>query len=397
MRNILYAGNRKQPAVALIENNRLLEYWPLPMDLDMEPEAVLLGRAGRVMKGLSALFVQLPGGVEGFLPFSQLRGQDTPRPGDSLLVQVKKAALANKAPYLTQDITLVGRDVVLLPMGEGGHASARADNRAQLAEVAEQLCPKGMGLILRSSAESAQLTDLEAQRDALLHQWEEIASLARQTTSPKALWPGVSPLTRLLRELKDWEVTTLRTDDPKALHGLSSLIPPGVQVVEDDQPFYAFDVEVQLLRAFKRRVYLPSGGTLVIDPCEAATVIDVNSAKDTRPGVDAALRVNLEAAEEIARLLRLRRVGGMVIIDMIDMKAQEHQELVISRLKEALAADPVKTEVLGFTRLGLLEMTRRRVAEPLPAERLCPPYALCEPAMLTSPDFFDHSWENMDA
>lgn len=397
MRNILYASRRKQPAVALVEDGRLVEYWPLPQDSSLEPEAVLLGRAGRVMKGLSALFVHLPDGSEGFLPFSQLRGHPVPQPGDSLIVQVKKAALDKKAPYLTQDITLVGRGLVLLPRGSGGHASARAQNRAGLAALAEALCPEGMGLILRSSAETACPEGLKKQRDALVARWKEICGLAEGKAGPLALWPGVSPLERLLRELPERPDAVIRTDDPKALQGLSELLSPGTQVLEDDQPFYVYDVDVQLLRALRRRVYLPSGGTLVIDPCEAATVIDVNSAQDTRPGEDAALRVNLEAAEEIARLLRLRRVGGMVLIDMIDMKTQAQKEQVVDRLNEALAKDPVKTEVMGYTRLGLLEMVRRRVAQPLQAQRLCQPGPRAEAAPPVDATFDDLYWENMDA
>jgi len=129
-------------------------------------------------------------------------------------------------------------------------------------------------------------------------------------------------------------------------------------------------VETQLKKALSRRVYLPSGGTLLLDPCEAGLVIDVNTAGDTARGGDPMLRANLEAAEEIARLLRLRRVGGIVLIDFIDMRGERHRDAVLARLKDALRDDRTATEVLGFTRLGLVEMTRRRTEAALPARKM---------------------------
>lgn len=359
MKQVLLRTKGAQPALALLEERRLVEYWALNEDLAFGAGAVYVGRAGRVMKGLNALFVSLAPGVEGFLPFDELVGP-RPAPGDSLLVQIKKPPQGGKAAYLSQDLALPGRLAMLLPFSKHAHASKRVADRKGLKQLAQRLCPADMGLVLRVHAQQASLPQIQAEIDSLLTAWRKLEHLAAQASAPALLQAAPGPLERLLRDEEPLPQLVL-ADDEKAL---ASLPLPG-RVAED--PFGLFGIEQQLKVALGRRVYLPSGGCLVLDPCEAALVIDVNTAQDSGKAGNLALRTNVEAAREIARLLRLRRTGGIILIDFIDMADQAQRDQVQKALEEALQADRITSEVLGFTRLGLVEMTRKRAELPLAA------------------------------
>ena len=365
MTQLIIQYHSGQPRAALLSDRRLVEYFELNEDPAQNPEAVLLGRAGRVMKNLKAMFVQLPGQQEGFLPFDEMPPGVKVNPGDALIVQIRKPARGEKAAFLTMDIGLAGRLVMLLPKSAASHVSKRAGDRGSLALLAEKLRPQGMGLVLRASAEGAAEADIACEVEKHLTVWREIESKARLIKAPALLFPAPGPIERLLRDAQSLPERVVTDDlERSAWFGLPQSF--------SDRPFALFQVEQQLQDARRRRVYLPSGGTLVLDPCEAATLIDVNTAKDTKKNGDAWLRANIEAAAEIARLLRLRRVGGIILIDFIDMREESQRETVLQAIREALLEDPVTSEVLGFTRLGLLEMTRRKADVPLPAQRLTP-------------------------
>ena len=365
MTQLIIQYHSGQPRAALLSDRRLVEYFELNEDPAQNPEAVLLGRAGRVMKNLKAMFVQLPGQQEGFLPFDEMPPGVKVNPGDALIVQIRKPARGEKAAFLTMDIGLAGRLVMLLPKSAASHVSKRAGDRGSLAPLAEKLRPQGMGLVLRASAEHAAEADIACEVEKHLTVWREIESKARLIKAPALLFPAPGPIERLMRDAQARPERAVTDDlERSAWFGLPQSF--------SDRPFALFQVEQLLKDARRRRVYLPSGGTLVLDPCEAATLIDVNTAKDTKKNGDAWLRANIEAAAEIARLLRLRRVGGIILIDFIDMREESQRETVLQAMREALREDPVTSEVLGFTRLGLLEMTRRKADVPLPAQRLTP-------------------------
>ena len=362
MKELLIHARGGMPALALLENRRLLEYASLQEDSALASGAVYLGRAGRVMKGLGAMFIRLASGVEGFLPFDELAGASRPAPGDSLIVQIKRPAQGGKSAYLTCDIALPGRGAMLLPRGNYAHVSRRARDPAALRALARRLCPPGMGLVLRARAEQLPLEELAVEIASQQAYWEELRS--RAGAAPMLLAPAPGALQRLLRDERV-PPDRIVTDDEQAAAGL------GLPVQLHPDPFSLYGVERQLRRALGRRVFLPSGGFLVLDQCEAALLIDVNSGSDSRRADDLTLRVNLEAAGEIARLLRLRRAGGIILIDFIDMPGQDQRDAVQAALAEALREDRVSSEVLGFTRLGLMEMTRRKAEAALevPLER----------------------------
>lgn len=363
MYELLIQTRNEVPAAALVQGRRLLEYLPLEEDSMGLSGGIFLGRVQRVMKGLKAVFVALPKGQEGFLPFAELPHPHKPAPGESLLVQIRRPAQGGKSAYLSCKIHLAGRLAVLQPQGEGLSISTRAKEREALRQAYAPLLAPGMGLILRSQASLFKAPAIQEEIKALLAQWEGLQAQAKAATAPQLLLPAPGPIQRLLRDLQG-PLNRVLTDDLGPVKGL------GLRTHLQEAPFALYSIQKQLHDALKRRVHLPSGGSLVLDPCEACLVIDVNSGADNRQRADLRLATNLEAAPEIARLLRLRRVGGMVLVDFIDMDSEQERAQVIAALEAAFALDRTKSEILGFTRLGLLEITRRRTDSPLPAQRL---------------------------
>lgn len=363
MKELLLRTKGDTPALALTKDRRLLEYWLLEEDLAFKAGAVYLGRAGRVMKSLQALFVTLAPGVEGFLPFDELAGAPRPEPGQALLVQVKKPPQGGKAAYLTCDIALPGRYAMLLPRGSHAAASKRVPDKQAMKQLARRLCPEGMGLVLRASAAAAEKEDIAAEIARLKTGWQDLLDRAGRAMAPALLTPAPGILARLMRDERVLPEQVI-TDDERAARGL------GLPTRVHPDPFGLYGVEQQLHQALRRVVRLPSGGQLVLDPCEAALMIDVNTAQDGKKAGDLMLRTNLEAANEIARLLRLRRAGGIILIDFIGMDTEARRAVVQSALEEALKEDRITSEVLGFTRLGLMEMTRKKAEPKLPAQRL---------------------------
>jgi Ribonuclease G/E len=360
---LLLSTRGDSPRAALVRDRKLLEILDLREDAACAAEAVHLGRAGRAMKSLGAVFVTLSGGREGFLPVSDMPEGFSPKGGDALPVQIRRPAAGGKAARLSMELTLSGRYAVLLYPGFAARASRRAEDPGALRKLAARLRPEGFGLVLRSNAEEAPEADVKSEVTGLKSRMEALLEQAKTASAPALLEGAPGPVHRLLRDLREPPARVVTDDEAAAA-------PYGLPAVSSPDPFGLYGVEAQLNKALARRVYLPTGGTLVLDPCEAGLVIDVNTAGDAATGGDPKLRTNLEAAAEIARLLRLRRAGGIVLIDFIDLKEERHREAVLARLREALRDDRAATEVLGFTRLGLVEMTRRRTEAALPAQRL---------------------------
>ncbi len=367
MTELVIQSRGDSPAAALVEEGRLMAYFPLGRQPDLSPEAILLGRAGRVIKNLEALFVSLPGEQSGYLPFHDIPGGELPRSGELLLVQVKKPPQGDKAASLTMDIGLPGRYALLLPRGRRAHASARlqGEDKKALTALAARLKPQDMGLVLRVTALGVPEAQVAADVQALLADWREIEEKVNSLNGPALVRPAPAPVLRILRE-EHRPPRRILTDDLKRAAGLS--IPVEVMA----EPFAHCNIAHQLRQAFARRLILPSGGSLVVDPCEAGTVMDVNTGTTSITGSDLILKTNLEAALEAARLMRVRNLGGIILIDLIDMKREEDRQRVEQTLREALARDPVKTVVHGFTQLGIMEVSRKKTSETLAAQGLVP-------------------------
>lgn len=363
-REILVHGG----AVAVTEDGRLCEYLTGAED-ETAPQTVLRGRVVRVVRGMDAAFVDIGGERNGFLPLKE-KGEgipDTPlREGDPVTVQVVREAHGEKGAFLTRDITLTGQNVVLLPCSRGVGASGKLDagTAARLRELGRRLADGRFGLVMRTAAAGSAEEDIARETEALAAVWDGIAAKAPVSPAPSVLLPPRSPLEALLDDLIPRGVDAVISDEPEVERAVAGRC-PFRQVAAD--PLRTAGVPAKLEEALRRRVWLKSGANLVIDECEALTVIDVNTAKNTgkRQAEQSLTRVNVEACAEIARQVRLRSLGGIIVIDMIDMIDQEHRGEVLQALRRAFENDRARTVIHGFTSLGLIEMTRRRTRKSL--------------------------------
>lgn len=367
MREIyIKAGHVRE--IALLEDGKLCEY--LRDDSAASTEAIYAGRVARIVPGMKAAFVDIGQEKNGFLPLEE-RSQTAAVPklqtGDTVLVQVKKEAQGTKGAFLTRDITLCGESVILMPMNRYVGASSRIEDEAErkvLISLGKQTANGAYGLIMRNAALNATEADIRAEVDELTLTWNSIMQIVPTAHVPSLVHQPRTQLDSLLDDYKHRGIDRIVTNDAALAKQLESIAP--VQMATDDLMHIA-RLDHQRDKALQRHVWLDSGASLVIDPCEAMTVIDVNTAKFTgkRDLVETILKTNLEACKEIARQVRLRNVAGIILIDMIDMEAEEHRQQVLDALREAFAADRVKTVIHGFTSLGLIEMTRKKSRVPL--------------------------------
>ena len=356
MIQLLWEKRKGLNEFALVSGGKLTDYRVFP-DEGVFPEQVYLARVDRIARGMDAAFLRLPGDIPGFLPLAEAK---EPLAGGQLVpVQVKKPPVGEKAAYLTQDISLAGRYLILLPMSSRAAVSSRVTDLKQkerLLEIARSLRPDGMGLILRRESAGAAHEQLTRELQRLSDLWDSLTGLLKKSAAPALLWNGRPPLERAL---EDWEQADQLTADDESLRAQCEGMPFQYHPV----PFSLFSVREQRSRLLARRVWLPSGGYLVVDPCEALTVIDVNTGKAPARGKDREelfLKTNLEAVRVIGRLLRVRGVGGIIVIDLIDMEREASRARVLEEMNLVVLTDPVKCVVHGFTSLGLLEMTRKK-------------------------------------
>ncbi len=356
---------------AVMKDGRLYAYHSSESGGGICEDQIYLAVVDRMAKGVNAAFVKLPHGDFGFLPYDK---EKRPlRSGERVLVQVKRPPNNAKKAFLSLDVSVGGKYLVLLPMG-GGISVSRSiendDSRKQMRQVGKKLKVASCGLIMRAEALDASEEVLIEERDALLKRWQEISKLANTLPAPALVWDGDDIISILLHE-EEKHLEYILTNAPE-------LVPASVTcpIRQADEPFLLHNVEHKLKRSQQRTFLMKSGANLVIDRCEAMTVIDVNSAMSGggRNIADTAEKINMEAAREIARLLRLLRIGGMIVIDFIDMATEEAKDHLLSYMKELLQDDPMKTVVYGMTQLGLMELTRKRADTPLPPlpDPLCP-------------------------
>ncbi len=355
-----------------------------------QTESLFYGRVQSIRASISAAFVDIGQEKNAFLP---LREGSTLRCGDELIVQGEaEPSTPTKGLRVTDRVTLAGRHLVLIAGGQGVFLSKKVKGerrREALKAMGKEICPSGCGLILRTSCQELSKQELREEAQTLAGRWHDICRKAAGQRKPGLLQARETLVMRLLRELSGKPLSRVIVNDETCFHQLlqaraQGQIPEKVPVEFFDEQakglllFDVFSLEKQIDEALSRRVWLPCGGYLVIDPCEAMTVIDVNSGKMVRgqDAEEAALRVNLEAADRIARLLRLRDIGGIIVVDFIDMARADHREMLLARMREAAAHDRSPVTVEGITRLGLMEMTRRRGDDGL-CGLMCAPCACC--------------------
>ena len=367
MREIYVKGGAVRE-IALVEDGKLCEY--IRDEADASTEAIYAGRVERIVPGMKAAFVDIGQEKNGFLPLEE-RSQTAQLPklqtGDTVLVQVKKEAQGTKGAFLTRDITLCGETVILMPMNRYVGVSSRVEDeetRKALVAAGKAIADGQFGLIMRNGAVNATEQDIRTEVNELTSAWHMVQKKVPTAHVPSMVHTPRNQLDSLLDDYRPRGIDRIVTNDVSLEKSLEDIVP--VHIASDDMMTIA-RLDQQREKALQRHVWLDSGATLVIDPCEAMTVIDVNTAKFTgkRDLEETILKTNLEACKEIARQVRLRNVSGIILIDMIDMEKLEHHERVLEALREAFAADRVKTVIHGFTSLGLIEMTRKKSRKPL--------------------------------
>ena len=360
---------------AVVEDGKLCEIHIEKQCADDQAESIFLGRIQAIKPSLHAAFVDIGSPIQAFLPMKE--GLQL-RCGDMIIVQGQaKQSTDSKGLRITEQVNIAGKWLVLLPGGKGVHISKKIKDtalREELLILGKEICPENCGLIIRTAGEDVTRQRLEDEVQSLHALWQHISAVAKGMTKPGLLHQRQPLYMSYARDTAD--ISQICINNEKGYNQLieaqkQEKISSNTEILWDREEkqliFDTYGVEHQIDRALKKRVWLPCGGYLIIDHCEAMTVIDVNSGKMIlgRDLEDTALRVNEEAAREVIRQLRLRDIGGIILVDFIDMNAPEHREAIINLMKEEAAADRAQVSIEGFTRLGLMEMTRRRKHEQL--------------------------------
>ena len=382
--------------VAMLEGRSLIEHYvSRPADDDSQIHGnIYLGRVQNVLPGMEAAFVDIgtPKNAVLYRGDVQFDKEDVVEQGADprieqvlkarqlILCQVTKNPIAAKGGRLTQEVSLPGRFVVLIPDSRTYGISKRLPEgeRRRLRGILDRIKPEQHGIIVRTAAENATEHELTTDMTRLLAQWDAIRSAAEKANTPTLLYREPPLAVRVIREEFTSEYRGVVIDDPVLFAEVRDYIqafnPEFADRVElynpatDELPlFEQYRVHEQLLKALDKKVWLPSGGSLIIEHTEALTVIDVNTGKNVGKSnlEETVFYNNLEAAEEIARQLRLRDIGGIIVIDFIDMEIRENRRKVLESFKDALARDKTRTQVFEISELGLVEMTRKRIGEGL--------------------------------
>ncbi|MCU0755986.1 MAG: Rne/Rng family ribonuclease [Xanthomonadales bacterium] len=398
---LINATQAEEVRVAIVDGQRLY-------DLDLENAAreqsvsnIYKGRIIRIEPSLEACFVDYGGERNGFLPLKEIAKEyfqpgtnfrspmkDSLREGQEVIVQIIKDIRGTKGAALTTFVSLAGRCLVLMPNSPSAGGVSRkieGENRRQIEEALEQLkVPDGMGLIVRTEAMGREVEELQWDLDYLAKLWSKIEEAAAARSAPFLIYQESKLIIRALRDYLRADVGEVLIDDDtvyaEAREFAELVMPQNLRKIKhyrDNTPLFTrFQIESQIENAFSRTVRLPAGGAIVIDHTEALTAIDVNSARATRGSdiSETALHTNLEAAEEIARQLRIRDVGGLVVIDFIDMDNPRHEREVEEKLREALKPDRARVQLGRISRFGLLEMSRQRLRPSLgdKNDQVCP-------------------------
>jgi len=383
--------------IAMLEGRSLVEHYVSRAadDTTQIDGNVYRGRVQNVLPGMEAAFVDIgipknavlyrgdvrydKDDIEGGAS-QQPRIEDVLKAGQTILCQVTKNPIGAKGARLTQEVSLPGRFAVLVPNSSAFGISKRlGDNeRRRLRRIIDEVKPAGHGMIVRTAAEGASADELQRDVTALVEQWNAIEAEAKRSDAPGLLYREPELAVRILREELNPEYRGVVIDDlalyEQVRDYVAAVSPELVDRVEYYDPeaeglpiFERYHVHEQLHKALDRKVWLPSGGSLIIERTEALTVIDVNTGKNVGKTnlEETVFRNNLEAAEEVARQLRLRDIGGIIVIDFIDMEVKENRDKVAAALRNALARDKTRTQVFNISELGLVEMTRKRISEGL--------------------------------
>lgn len=409
-REILVNANPDETRVAVVENGQTVEFYLERASSQKNAGSIYVGKVVNVLPGMQAAFVDIGEDKNAFLYVDdadlppelleaapehfKARGKrartinELVHQGQSVMVQVVKEAIGTKGARVTRHVTFPGRYLVLMPtvnyIGVSRRIASDAE-RQRLRKIAREIKPENMGVIIRTAAEGKSSQELANDLGFLVKVWEKVRDKASHAKPPSLVHRDLGLAFRIVRDELNKETARMLVDDVNTYGKILELLDTVAPEMKDKVIYYRdktlplfelYGVETAISKALGRQVWLKSGGYLVIDKTEALTVIDVNTGRyvGSKNLADTVFKTNLEACEEIARQLRLRDVGGIIIIDFIDMDNPEHRNKILAEMEKQLKKDHTKTVVLGFTGLGLLEMTRKKVRQGLDASlmRECP-------------------------
>ncbi len=399
-------------SIALLENKKLVELHKEESDLKFAVGDVYLGTIKKIMPGLNAAFVDVGYERDAFLhyldlgpqfsslskyleqiftkktkvvPFSRFRKipdidkngkiPDVINPGMKVLVQVAKEPISTKGPRLTSEISIAGRNLVLMPFGDKISVSQKigsSDEKKRLKTLIQSIKPKNYGVIVRTAAEGKKVATLDAELRGLVKQWESSLERLKTIKPPKLVLGELNRTSAMLRDILNVSFSSIYVNDEKVYYEVKDYIekiaPEKQKIVKrynrKEPIFEHFGIEKQIKSSFGRTVSFKNGAYLIIEHTEALHVIDVNSGNRSKSDIDQetnAVEVNLSAAEEIARQLRLRDMGGIIVVDFIDMHQNEHKQQLYDHIKEKMQDDRTKHNILPLSKFGLMQITRQRV------------------------------------
>ncbi|MCP4230463.1 MAG: Rne/Rng family ribonuclease [bacterium] len=398
---------------AVVENGKLVELYLSNKQTEQSAGDIYKGTVDAVLPGIQSAFIDVGHERKGYLHISdivttgfenlsrdfgsdEMNGRtpgrhddigDILRPGQGLLVQVQKESIGDKGAKLTTNISIPGRLLVLMPFQNRIFVSNRitdGENRNRLKMLVADMIPDNTGAIVRTAAESAEEGDIEEDLRRLISLWERISDKGDKSRAPNLIYEEKDLLKRIIRDVFTEEVNILIVDSLELYEKAQSVVEPispnlanRIRFFEDNTPIFdAFGIENEIERIFRRKIWLRSGGYIVIEETEALTSIDVNTGRFLgREDMEATiLKTNMEAATEIARQLRLRNTGGIIIIDFIDMANAENRTALMRQFNEYLRRDRSRTKVCELSALGMIEMTRQRTRESITSvlSRQCP-------------------------
>ena len=385
-RVMVVRGHGERTQIAVLEDDVLVEHYVAQRSASTMVGNVYLGKVQNVLPSMEAAFVDVGRGRNAVLYAGEVnwdaagldgqprRIEHAMKSGDAVLVQVTKDPIGHKGARLTAQVSLPGRYLVYVPDGSMTGISRKLPDteRSRLKSILKKIVPGDAGVIVRTAAEGASEDELERDVNRLTAQWETISKQAETANAPALLYEEPDLTIRVIRDVFNEDFTSLivagddawETVEEYVSHVAPDLAERVSKWTGADDVFAARRIDEQLTKALDRKVWLPSGGYLIIDSTEAMVVVDVNTGKFTGSGgnlEETVTKNNLEAAEEIVRQLRLRDVGGIIVIDFIDMVLENNRELVLRRLVECLGRDRTKHQVAEVTSLGLVQMTRKRV------------------------------------
>ncbi len=403
----------KEVSIALLEEGRLVSLQKEARDIAYAVGDIYLAKVKKLMPGLNAAFVNVGYDKDAFLHYLDLGSQfssyssfltkaldkkerNTPAvsgmkllpdinkqgsisevltAGQELMVQIVKEPISSKGPRLTTEITLTGRYMVLIPFGDKVSISQKiktSEEKMRLRQLIESIRPKNFGVIVRTSAEGKRVAELNHEMKTLVKYWEDTVAKARTSAAPALIFQEESRIVGVLRDIFNPDFESIQVNDPETYEQILkyvSLIAPDrkdiVKLYSKDEPIFDhFSITKQIKSSFGKTVSFRSGAYIIIEHTEALHVIDVNSGNRSKAANDQesnALEVNLRAADEIARQLRLRDMGGIIVIDFIDMAKAEHRQQLYEHMREIMQGDRARHNILPLSKFGLMQITRQRV------------------------------------